>query len=121
MHDEESERTFLAQDAADRKGAATEEVVIDPAVPPDVIAATIEAATHLARLGLILGVGVILAGVVVLVLGVSDAVTWKVEGLGGSSELQTGATGVVVAVIGLGVVFITRLNVRVQKALEPKK
>jgi len=113
----DDEPTFLADD---RTQPSVEEIRLPIDAPPAVITNAIQAAMRIAMTGLVIGLVIVLAGVVVLVLGVTDAVTWKVSGLGGSSELQTGATGVVIAIIGLGVIFITRMNVRVETALKGK-
>jgi hypothetical protein len=113
------ESTFLAGDEGDAEGdgAQVEEVIIDAEVDPTIIARAIETARQIALVGLGVGLICIISGVVLLVLGVSGAVTWTVSGLGASSELQTSATGVVIAVVGLAVIYITRLNVRVEHAV----
>lgn len=93
-----------------------EEIRLPPETPPEIVAAALRASTQVALAGLIIGFVIVIAGVVLLLLGVSKAVSWRVSGSWGSSELQTGATGVVVAIIGLGVIFISRINIRVAKA-----
>lgn len=96
-----------------------EEIILPPGTPADVTIEALRVSKQVALAGLVIGFVIVLAGVVVLLLGVSSAVSWKVSGSWGSSELQTGATGVVVAIIGLGVVFISRLNIGVAKAPKP--
>ena len=65
--------------------------------------------------GLVLGLAFALLGVVLLLHGVAGTAGWVVQVLGLKSSLSDAAPGVVLAVIGVVVVFVTRFDIRVQK------
>jgi hypothetical protein len=64
-----------------------------------------------------LGVGLVCVslGVILLLHGVSGATGWVVQLLGLRSSLSDAAPGVVLAVIGVVVIFVTRFDIRAEK------
>ena len=103
----DEDEVFAAGDSTEPQN---EEVALGGPVSDDTMLLALRAATRVALAGLIVGLIIVLAGVVVILLGVSGQVSWTLTGAWGSSRLQTGAVGVVIVVIGLLVIFFTRLT-----------
>jgi hypothetical protein len=66
-------------------------------------------------LGLALGGLVILAGLVLIFLGISGSVEIGFQGGGTKGHIATGSLGVVVALFGLGIIYLTRYIVKSAK------
>src|SRR5437773_188830 len=89
-------------------GPEIEEVELDPSVPSDVQKAALEAQSRYSQMGLVLGVIVVVGGVVLTALGYSGSVSIAFEDGTRKAKLVTGSLGVVIALIGLAVVWFTR-------------
>jgi hypothetical protein len=85
-----------------------EQIDLPANTPPAVLETAIIWTAVIAIIGLVIGGVIILCGVALIILGVSGTVTWEITGGGISTKLQTGVVGVVIAVIGLLVVFFSR-------------
>lgn len=88
-----------------------EHVTINPALPENAMNAIIEGEQRAARNGLVVGAIVVLLGVVLLILGVAGSVDITVTHGGSSGHLVTGAVGIVIALIGLAIIYATRYRV----------
>lgn len=101
----------------DRASVPTvEEVTIDPKGLTDALLKQIvDAESKKMIAGLIGGLIVIGAGVVLLILGVSGEVDFELTNGERNAKLSTAAVGVVVALIGIGVIWITRFKLVVGK------
>jgi hypothetical protein len=69
-----------------------------------------------ARRGLIIGSLAILAGVILIILGATATVDLTFSGGDSEGHLITGSVGLVIALIGLAVIFFTRYRVKVRPA-----
>jgi len=65
-------------------------------------------------LGLLFGFVAILLGVILTIRGVAGEVSWTTSFLGLSSEINDAGPGVVLALIGLFIIYITRPGVRLK-------
>ncbi len=63
-------------------------------------------------LGLVVGVLCVIGGVILFVHGVVGSTSWTTRVLGASSQLSDASPGVIFAVLGLFVIWLTRYNVR---------
>ncbi|WJK41304.1 hypothetical protein O7608_02360 [Solwaraspora sp. WMMA2056] len=97
--------SFAAGDGDDE---SVEEAAVDPGVPETVMLEAINTERIRSIVGLIIGGGVMVGGIVVLILGLSAAVDWTIEGFGISSQIQTSGVGLVVSIIGLLAIALTR-------------
>ena len=67
-----------------------------------------------ARKGLIAGLIVILFGVLLCIIGVAGGTSWTTSILGFESSISDATPGVVIAIVGLVIVFITRPKVEIK-------
>jgi hypothetical protein len=88
-----------------------EEIRLPPDAPPQTVDRAIRSTQLIALIGLLVGSIIILAGIVLLLLGLTSNVELTVAGEGVSAKVQTASVGVVVALIGLAVVWLTRQRV----------
>lgn len=89
-----------------------EEIEFDVNTPESVMQEGMKSEYRYARLGLVIGALVVLAGVVLIILGYSGSVDVTFQSGSNKGHLVTGSLGVVIAIIGLGVLFWTRPKVR---------
>lgn len=62
--------------------------------------------------GLVVGVICILGGLVLFLNGVAGSTSWTAEFLGARSQINDAAPGAIFAIVGLFLVFVTRLKVK---------
>lgn len=93
----------------------TEEIEIDRRLAPEVQKQLINTEADNARTGRMVGLLVILIGVILMIAGVTGAVDLKLSGLGLNVQVANAAPGVVVALIGLVIVWRTNLTIKVKK------
>jgi hypothetical protein len=89
-----------------------EEVEIDPALDPAIQKQLIDAERQNARRGQILGVVIIALGIDLILAGVSGAVDAQFSGMGLTTKLTKASPGLVIAVIGLVVIWRTNLSIK---------
>jgi hypothetical protein len=88
-----------------------EEVTIDSSAPGSLNKIILEGERSSARNGLIVGLVVILVGVALLIVGVTGTVDITFASGGTNGHLVTSALGIVVALIGAGIIYVTRYRV----------
>jgi hypothetical protein len=119
---DKSAHTFAAGSG---DNAAVEEVALPVEVPTDASAqvwiAAIKSAEKIALRGMLFGFLVIAAGIVLILLGASGSVTLEFSSGDINSKLQTGVVGVVIALIGLGVIYFSRQKISSAASTPPKK
>jgi hypothetical protein len=98
-----------------------EEVTLPPGVSNEVWMEAIRASKTIAVIGMCVGCVVILAGIVLILLGVSGAVTLEISTGNIDSKLQTGVVGVVIALIGLGVIYFSRQKLSTAASTPPEQ
>lgn len=108
------EKPFFAAGAADQP-PEVEEVVLSPATPSGIQERAIAVEVFVAKVGVVVGGLAVLGGIVVFVLGLSEAVQWEFTAPGISSKVQTSAAGIVIAIIGVIVIALTRPKIRVHE------
>lgn|ERR1022692_4684717 len=89
-----------------------EEVEFDVNTPESVMQEGIKSEYRYARLGLTIGALAVLAGVVLIILGYSGSVDITFQSGRDKGHLVTGSLGVVIALVGLGIIFFTLPKVR---------
>jgi hypothetical protein len=93
----------------------TEEVEFGPRLDPEVQKQIVKAEAENARSGRMVGLLVILVGVILTIAGATGAVDLKLSGMGMSAQVVNAAPGVVVALIGLFIVWRTNLKITARK------
>ena len=93
----------------------TEEVELDHRLDPDVQKQLIKTEADNARKGRMWGIFVIVLGVILTIVGATGAVDLKLSGMGLSAQVANAAPGVVLALIGLVIVWRTNLKVTAKK------
>jgi hypothetical protein len=81
----------------------------------EVIREAIQNEYRYSRLGLVLGLICILAGVALFVNGVAGTTNWTVEVMGLSWKLNDAAPGAVLAAVGVLIIWLTKHTVSVAK------
>jgi hypothetical protein len=89
-----------------------EEVEFDVSTPESVMQDATKREYQYARLGLVVGALVVLAGVVLIILGYSGSVDIAFQSGTDKGHLVTGSLGVVIALAGVAILFFTRPKVR---------
>jgi hypothetical protein len=92
-----------------------EEIELDPDLPPEILEQGIEVQRLYSILGLVFGVIIVLAGVVLMVLGFSGSVDIAFQSGTTKAHVVTGSLGIVVALIGAILVWVTRFKVRITR------
>lgn len=92
--------------------SGAEEVEFHVETPESVMKEGMNQEYQYARLGLIIGALALVAGVVLVVFGYSGSVDVTFQSGSSKGHLVTGSLGVVIALIGLGIIFITLPKVR---------
>jgi hypothetical protein len=106
----------------DADDVTLEQLTLTPDTPPELAAALAKHQFIVALVSVILGTIVIIFGAVMCILGFAGTVSWKITGLGLSSNVQTGTLGIIIALIGLLIIYFNRYNVAVVSApLKRKK
>jgi uncharacterized protein YjeT (DUF2065 family) len=93
----------------------TEEVELDQRLDPDVQKQLIKTEADNARTGRMVGLLVILVGVILTIAGATGAVDLKLSGMGLNAQVVNAAPGIVLALIGLVIVWRTNLKVTAKK------
>lgn len=83
--------------------------------PPEVAEILTKAEQKNAFGGLVVGLIIIVLGVLLLLLGISGMVDFEIANGETKAKLSTGAVGAVVALIGLAVIYFTRMRVVIKK------
>ena len=65
-------------------------------------------------IGLIIGLICIVAGIILILLGVDGSIDWTLKGMGLESNLAKASPGVVLAVIGLIIIWVTRFSFKIK-------
>lgn len=92
------------------------EVSVDPTgLPPETLDRIVKAESTKMLAGLVAGLVVIGLGVALLILGVAGQVDFEFTKDDTNAKLSTAAVGVVVALIGLAIIWITRFKLVVGK------
>jgi hypothetical protein len=90
-----------------------EEITITGDVDPEVVKIAIGVEKEGSRRGQTVGSIISLCGVVLIILGYSGNVTWKIAGEGISSSVQTGSLGIVVLIAGVIIFWISRPKIKI--------
>lgn len=90
-----------------------EELTFDLNTPDDVAKKALHYNSIYALAGLGAGIIVAIFGFALILLGFSGTVTWKLSDSGFSSDIQTGSVGVVFAIIGMFIIWLTRNKVTI--------
>ncbi|MEI6294122.1 MAG: hypothetical protein WCP36_10585 [Methanomicrobiales archaeon] len=83
---------------------------LDPSTAHDII----ETEKKYSKYGLIAGIICVVFGVALFLLGVTGAIDWSLKVGGAESTLTNAAPGVVLAVIGFLIIFVTKPSISVK-------
>jgi hypothetical protein len=90
-----------------------EEVTLPKDTPPEIAKKAINADKTATSGGRVIGAILCLAGVVLVILGYSGNVTWKIVGGGISSSVQTGSLGIIILIAGVIVLWMYRSKITI--------
>ena len=90
-----------------------EEVQIEPSQSPDVQKSIIGEESKHSKRGLITGCVFIMVGVLFIILNIAGAVNIRLVVTGLSAQVDKASPGIVVILVGLAIIWLTRLQIKV--------